>query len=244
MSAPQSPPLRNGLGAAWQRFARGGWYFLIVIATMGILSAVPFGHAAARLRNPALWAWTAGYAVAAFMLVALTPTTPRDAAGQPVQSADSGSPVIAFLALAMAVVACLHLRSVRRRVYGLPDPVRAPAGVQSSDPAVAAALAARSRRDEARKLAEVDPLLARELRIGRPDLSRTYDDGGLVDVNSAPAAVVADVCGVDPAIAHRIVEARAAAGAPFARVEDIFVYTDIPVELWDRIREHAVVLTR
>jgi hypothetical protein len=175
---PQSPPLRNGLGAVWQKFTSGGWYLLIVIATIGILSAVPFGHAA-RLRKPALWAWSAGYAIAAFMLLVLTPSTPRNAAGHPVQSADSGSPVIAFLALAMAVVACLHLRSVRRRVYGLPDPVRAPVGVHSSDPAITAALAARSRRDEARRLAEADPLLARELRIGRPDLPRPYDYGGL-----------------------------------------------------------------
>jgi hypothetical protein len=28
--------------------------------------------------------------------------------------------------------------------------------------------------------------MTRDLRIGRPDLSRQYDDGGLVDLNTAP----------------------------------------------------------
>ena len=34
-------------------------------------------------------------------------------------------------------------------------------------------------------------MLAQELKIGRPDLPRDYDDGGLVDVNHVPAAILA-----------------------------------------------------
>ncbi|GAA3457984.1 hypothetical protein GCM10018962_98180 [Dactylosporangium matsuzakiense] len=34
-----------------------------------------------------------------------------------------------------------------------------------------------------RQLVEHHPAIARELQIGRPDLPRTFDDGGLVDVN-------------------------------------------------------------
>ena len=33
-------------------------------------------------------------------------------------------------------------------------------------------------------------LSARELRIGRPELPREYDDGGLVDVNRVPGAAL------------------------------------------------------
>ena len=36
-------------------------------------------------------------------------------------------------------------------------------------------------------------MLARELRIGRPDLPRQYDDGGLVDVNNVPVGVLAEL---------------------------------------------------
>jgi DNA uptake protein ComE-like DNA-binding protein len=111
-----------------------------------------------------------------------------------------------------------------------------------TDPAVAAALAARARRAEARRIVSDDPLLARDLRIGRPDLHPDYDDGGLVDLDSAPAAAIAHVCGLDPAVAAGIVEACATAGMPFGQVDDVFDYTDIPVELWDRIRDRAVVL--
>jgi hypothetical protein len=34
------------------------------------------------------------------------------------------------------------------------------------------------------------PVLARELRIGRPDVPRQFDDGGLVDLNHAPVPVL------------------------------------------------------
>ncbi|MHA6793120.1 ComEA family DNA-binding protein [Pseudonocardia bannensis] len=240
MAVSPSPAGSRSIG---ERFREGGWYFVLVIASAGILSPVPFAHAASRLRQRALWAWAGLYAAVAIVVIALSPDT--DEAGRPVDSG-AADDVFGVVALALIVSACLHLRPVRRRVYGLPDPPPVPpvAPVHSSDPAVAAALAARTRRDEARRLAAADPLLARELRIGRPDLPRDYDDGGLVDLNSAPAEVIADLCGIDPGIARRIVEARTTAGVPFAHVDDAFAYTDIPVALWDRIRDRAVILTR
>jgi DNA uptake protein ComE-like DNA-binding protein len=84
-------------------------------------------------------------------------------------------------------------------------------------------------------------LLARELRVGRPDLSHTYDDGGLVDLNRAPAAAIASVCGLDPATARRIVEVREAAGVPFAAVDDVFAWAEIPLDLWELVRDRGIV---
>lgn len=49
---------------------------------------------------------------------------------------------------------------------------------------------ARARRDQARSLRANDPAVARELGIGLDlglDLGRGYDDGGPVDLNTAPA---------------------------------------------------------
>ena len=43
------------------------------------------------------------------------------------------------------------------------------------------------------------PALAGELRIGRPDLPREYDDGSLVDVNRVPGAVLAAQLGAHAA---------------------------------------------
>ena len=50
-------------------------------------------------------------------------------------------------------------------------------------------------RREARRLQQDNPVLAQELKIGRPDLPRGYDDGGLVDVNHVPAAILASHLG-------------------------------------------------
>ncbi len=132
------------------------------------------------------------------------------------------------------LVGAVGLVVVRAQVYEPRPPTRA------LQPAHARALAARVRRDEARRLAASDPLLARDLRIGRPDLSRGYDDGGLVDLNSAPTRVVASVCGIHPVQAERIVAARRAAGR-FAAVDDVFAWADLPVGLWDQVRDRAVV---
>lgn len=84
--------------------------------------------------------------------------------------------------------------------------------------------------------------MARELGIGRPDLPRTYDDGGLVDLNSPPAQAIAHTCGIDPAVATLIVEARSA-GIMFTTVDDVFSFTEIPYTLWDGIRDRAIVVT-
>jgi hypothetical protein len=51
----------------------------------------------------------------------------------------------------------------------------------------AAAVAAAQRRQHARVLAKGDPVLARDLCIGRPNMPREFDGGGLVDVNHAAA---------------------------------------------------------
>jgi hypothetical protein len=64
-----------------------------------------------------------------------------------------------------------------------------------------------------------DPLLARDLKIGRPDLARTYD-GCLVDLNSAPAPIIADVCGLDPATGEDIAGRTSTGG--FLAVDDLF----------------------
>ncbi|MEU5690237.1 hypothetical protein [Actinosynnema sp. NPDC020468] len=217
--------------------ARGLWYFVVVVLSMGIFTAVPFAHAAIRSRKPALWRWFAVYGAVTVAAFVILPT--RDA------PSDLRSGIGSLTLITMMIVACFHLARVRREVYGLPEPYGAPAqpaAPWSNDPAVAAALALRARREEARALVERDPVLARDLRIGRPDLPRQYDDGGLVDVNAAPGPVIAQYCGVDMQTAKQIETARDRHLSPFVSVDEMLVFAEVDINAWDRIRERGVVL--
>jgi hypothetical protein len=218
--AAGAPPRRGPL--SW--FARGGWYLFVVVLSLGILSFVPFVHAATRLRRPLAWLWAVLYTSAVVALF-LVPSTPS----------------VGGFMIGLMIVASVHSVVLRQQVWpasALPQPV--PVGPAGSHPAVAAALAARARREEARGLAAADPRMARDLRIGRPDLPRAYDDGGLVDLNSAPPSVIADVCEIELAVATLIADARAP--LPFTTIDDVFSLVDIPYPLWDRIRDRAIVI--
>lgn len=202
------------------------WYYAVVVVSLGLLTAIPFAHAATRLRGQPASRWCVVSAVLyTAAIIAVVELSPGPGPHQWI----GGMVIFALIAGAL-----VHLTFVRRQIHSAPASVR--------DPAVGAVLDARRRRDEARRIVEQDPSMARELRIGRPDLPRTFDDGGLVDLNSAPAAVIAHVCGVDMPVAQHLVDARAAAGTPFLRVDDAFSYSDVPFPLWDRIRERAVVV--
>jgi len=134
-------------------------------------------------------------------------------------------------------VACVRLVPLRREVYG-----GGPASVASaSDAALAEALDARERREAARVIAAGDPLLARDLRIGRPDLRGDYDDGGLVELNTAPEATIAAVCGLPAELAARIVAAREERGG-FLAVDDVFSLVYLPMEHWNVVRDRGVLI--
>lgn len=80
-----------------------------------------------------------------------------------------------------------------------------------------------ARRSEARDLLTSNPALAAELRIGRPDLDRHYDDGGLVDINHVPAQVIARELGIPSLVAEEIVAQRTRVGG-FHSADDLVVY--------------------
>ena len=229
MTAPAAPR------GNW--FTRGGWWFFVHVLSIGILAVVPFAHAAVVSRRVSHAALAGAALVLTIFGLFLIGSSPKDAAGRSTGIASDVGTGFLFLVLLGGIAALIV---VRQQVYGPNAPAR-PAPSSGPDPAVSRALAARHRRTEARRLVTEDPLLARELRIGRPDLPRDYDDGGLVDLNSAPAPAIADLCGLDPAQAGRIVQARQAAGR-FASVEDVFSWTELPVDVWERIRDRAVTL--
>lgn len=91
-------------------------------------------------------------------------------------------------------------------------------------------------RNRARKLARKDPALARELRIGRPDLPREYDDGGLVDVNHVPAAVLVSHLKLTAEQAAKVVSVRDEI-ARFEGPGDLESFAGLPPQLVDELSD-------
>jgi hypothetical protein len=106
----------------------------------------------------------------------------------------------------------------------------------SADPAVIAAQQRLARRNQARDLLTSNPTLAAELRIGRPDLDRHYDDGGLVDINHVPGQVIARELGIPSLVAEEIVAQRTSVGG-FHAADDLVVYCAA-------VTQHQVELVR
>ena len=110
------------------------------------------------------------------------------------------------------------------------------------DAAVVGAEQRLSERERALQLVRDRPALAKEIGVGRPDLPNAQD-AGLVDINNAPAAVLARLPGVDDALVTRIVEARAETHG-FSSVEDLGAALDLDGHLVEDLRQRVVFLPR
>ena len=217
-----------------QRLRAGGWYFALTIFSAGFLAAVPFWHAAQRLGRAKIRTLALAYTAAGIYLVVLMALTPPQ---QPdgTSANETLSTIGGLSVLFVVVLACIQLRSLRREVYG----GRGVVAVHSY-PAVAHALGARARREETRQLIARNSGLQSELGIGRPDLGRGYDDGGLIDVNTAPAEVMARVAGIDRADADAVVSARSARGGFWFNIDELLIEVSLPPRAQEQLRERAV----
>ncbi|MFC6079719.1 ComEA family DNA-binding protein [Sphaerisporangium aureirubrum] len=202
----QPAPPTSGASVLWA---------LAPLFTCGVASPFTMAYAAARIRST--WLAVSALIYALGLLTFLIGVV-----------ADSPGPddSVELLAVLGSMVTWLGgtLQSliVRRRVFERRE--------SPNDQAVAMAQQRRELRQQARELAERDPVLARELRIGRPDLPRQYDDGGLVDVNHAPAEVIASLPGMTGELAQQVVAARQEVGA-FVSAEDVSIAVGLPPHL-------------
>lgn len=208
------------------------WYLAVPVLTLGLFTFVPFLHAAIRLRRVWLWLTTVLFASVAGGTMYVS--------GQPESAvSDAVDSVFVVAVLGTLVVGTTLLAKLRREVYhlGTSSPGTA-VSTSDTDPAVQQVLQARAKRARARELAATDPLLARELRIGRPDLHGDYNDGGLVDIASAPETVIAQVLDLLREQAADIVAVR----DTVITLDDLLTLTDLPVSTWDGIRDRAVII--
>lgn len=219
------------------RTATGRWYLWVAGLSVGFLACVPFWHAAQNLQRADVRKWAVGFSLVTAWLVLLMVLTPeRNADGTTPDSVFST--LGGFSALAAVVVAVVRLNGLRQEVYG---GVVAPTRPLHADPAIAAVLGARQRRTETRELLARDRAMARELGIGRPDLGRGYDDGGLVDLNGAPVEVIAAVCDIPREQANAIAAARDARGGRYFTVDELFIDVNLPGDVEEKVRDRAFV---
>lgn len=221
-TSPQAPIQR---GTHW-------WWFLVPLLSFGLatFAAVLMGGLKLRSR-PNLYA-AAGYFVATVLLLCGTGLSDPEAETGMVFSLMMVSYMaLVWLGGTLHTVLLQHEVARREPKPALPLPV-------GTDPAIAAAMWRAGRRAEARRLLQLNPVMAWELRIGRPDMAdRHYDDGGLVDVNHLPAAWLLHSLHLPAALADQVVAARLARGG-FGSADELVVYCqDVTVEMLDMIRD-------
>lgn len=217
------------------RGATGKWYFVVTIATAGLLAALPFFHAASRLDRPQLRKVGAGMAAGGLFGYALIAVSPTDDTGQPTGWLSS---VAGIILVAVVLVATLLLIGLRREVYQPTLDVEPTTGNLG---AMASVEEARRNRNEARKLAVKDPMMARELGIGRPESKHGYEDGGLLELNFATAEQLSAECGLPRDLAEEVVASRAALGR-FLTVEDAIVFGRIGEEYAPMVRDRGIII--
>ncbi|NEE02947.1 helix-hairpin-helix domain-containing protein [Phytoactinopolyspora halotolerans] len=195
-------------------------WMLIPVISLSFLAFVPATQTYWRAR-------TAGWLAAAASLAAISAVTIGLTAAD-VDGSALGAPVIVG-AVGGVVAAAVG----RKIVFGTERP--------RVDPAVQRVLDERERRQAAREIAEHDPAMALELGIGRPDIPTTYDDGGLVDLNNAPASVIVHGLGWPPAVVETFVAERDARHG-YASATEIGALSGIDPVLLERGADRIVVL--
>jgi helix-hairpin-helix protein len=219
-------PLPAHLPVPFPSVARGGpegvGWAMIPLLSCGFGTSPAFVYAAVRQRSPRLGLIAAGYGVATcavFVPLAV------------------GWPFLSVLLLMINWVAgSVHAFVERPKTF----PSRTPRD-HLNQHAIKVARYRRGLRAEARRLVADDPELANDLRIGRPELPRAYDDGGLIDVNHASAEALALLPELTPEMIERIVHLRTEQGG-FVSVAELALHADLPPDLVGRLADYVIFL--
>jgi len=200
------------------RWADSWWVLLAV--PLGLTTWAAFLYAGIRTRKRSLLGFAALYAATLsgwLVLDAGNAHGAREAVG-------------AVLALATWIGGLAHALAIRRTVAVDLD--------LAANPAVLKATREVERRAYGRELLHKNPVLAKQVGVGRPDLANS-DSYGLIDVNHASSAILATLPGISDELARRIAE-YCTAGGSFVSVEDLGLFLDLPAAAVDTMREQAI----
>jgi hypothetical protein len=201
----------------------------VPVWSIGFLSFVPFLAYAVINRRKRDWAVFAAYLAATVaLIVAIGVVNPDSNA-----SGGVGGFIIALAGCA-AVHAAILFRPGRDRATVAPTGT--PSLKERNREALAEARSRIERRKDARHLVATNPALARDLKIGRPDLPRDYDDGGLVDVNHVPGPDLGPALGLAPDEVTDVTAARERLGR-FSSADELCAYTQLSPDRVDELRD-------
>ncbi|HEU5025550.1 MAG TPA: BTAD domain-containing putative transcriptional regulator [Spirillospora sp.] len=202
----------------------------VPVVTFGICTWAVIAYFAGRRRSARLGAAAAGYLVLITVFLTIVVSEDADA----VSALDGVAMGAWFVTMFGGAV---HVAVLTADPAGPGRPAGAPPLPAS---AMVDYIERRTRREQARSLLRHHPEMARELGIGRPDLPRDFDDGGLVDVNAVPERVLASLPGVGPHHAELIVTARRS--RRFASPEDLIAQGVLPAPVVRALDEVLVAI--
>jgi DNA uptake protein ComE-like DNA-binding protein len=232
-SGPQRRSAHTVDGAAKPAGTHRLWVWMPVWS-MGLLACAPFFRRALVTRQRNDWLVTAGYLTASIvetLFIALGGDSSK-----PDASPNALGDVGGTLALLLMGIGAVHTSVLYRQ----PVSASAPMYLDGNAAAMREAAQAARRRTEARRIVENDPIMARDLKIGRPDLPRTYDDGGLIDINHASAELLVRMLSWTRAEAETVIAARDRTGG-FTSLAELTAYAEIDPQRLDAIADLLVV---
>ncbi|MGW0216175.1 BTAD domain-containing putative transcriptional regulator [Micromonospora chokoriensis] len=212
------------------------WVSTLTTVLGTVLALVSFGTGtwlvvlayAVRRRSRRLGLAALGYLLTATLLVVLIATDDLETEDSPAE-VFSGLGVIFICWL----VGSLHIVLLNSWVWGR----------ITGRPRVAQALAEerRIRRQQARNLLHRYPSARLEFAIGRPDVPRAFDDGGLVDVNAVPDHVLATLPGLTDAQRRQVAMDRWVRG-PYGSMEELAARCPLPAAATEALRDVLLFL--
>ncbi|MGH3375426.1 MAG: ComEA family DNA-binding protein [Actinoallomurus sp.] len=213
LPVPSPAPPSDGLGWA-----------LVPLMTAGIGAPASFLYAALQRRSIVLGGAAGVYGAGVI-----------GGCAEIISGSGDGALIGLLLFILTWTLSTVHALTARPRLY---PPTNA--RDQMNQHVVEMARQRRALRDAARQVVADDPVLARELRIGRPDLlPRAFDDGGLIDVNHVPPEVLSRLPGLTYEMVDRIMRFRTESGG-FVSAEELVVHCDLPPSIVTEISEYAL----
>jgi hypothetical protein len=206
----------------------------VPVWSIGFLSFVPFLAFAVINRRKRDWVTFAAYLAATIAVIVLIGA---------IKSNSGAGAAVGGLIIALAGAAAIHTavlfrpgRDQEALAQAGPAPSLDDSPERRNREAVAEAKSRIERRKDARHLLAANPSLARDLKIGRPDLPRDYDDGGLVDVNHVPGPFLTTALGLAPPEATEVTAARERLGR-FSSADELCAYTQLSPDRVDELRD-------